>query len=122
MKGGSHINQINQTNENTYNLLVDAHIKCLNHVEALESQLKQLEKCYIVTNQSWVDIATQLAQYKKALELACTDIAEDYCPFNLNLVNWEECGVCSHDCELHTSDRDRDINCWAKYYLNKVKE
>jgi hypothetical protein len=60
------------------------------------------------------------AVIEKALDLAIEESTDSECPREwYDDFDWESCRTCIHDCELY-EDRERDLKCWKRYYLEKA--
>lgn len=60
------------------------------------------------------------AKLRKALELACAEIADHDCPHEYDLIEREECKSCPRGNE-ERYDVERDIKCWMRHFLEKVE-
>lgn len=63
----------------------------------------------------------EVAELKKALELACEDAADEQCPHEFDLYTCNKCADCPHNGEIHT-DAERDAQCWYDYYVHQAQE
>jgi hypothetical protein len=60
----------------------------------------------------------------KALELACTSIADHCCPFDTEDTVWAECQGCDVTAGEPPvrHDIDRDVACWQRYFLEQARQ
>ena len=66
----------------------------------------------------------EVKRLQKALDLACEEIADAYCPAGIldaaEFSTWDECVECpAQEGEVY-ADSERDTACWKRYYLEKA--
>lgn len=60
------------------------------------------------------------AELRKALELACAEVADHDCPHEYDLTERDECESCPRGRE-ERYDAERDIKCWMRHFLEKAE-
>ena len=67
-------------------------------------------------------LADELKAAELALELVLNETIDEECPYDHNMCEWTECSSCiAQSCELY-NDRERDLNCWKKYFKEQAEQ
>lgn len=67
-------------------------------------------------------VEKQFENHKKALQLACNDIAaDDLCPYERGLCDSEKCVYCVADRAFQVN-RSLVVECWSQYYLRNATD